>query len=292
MAVDFSETRELKERVVEINRVAKVVKGGRRFSFTALVVVGDEVDRVGVGYGKAREVPLAITKAVEDAKKNMFTIPKHGSTITHEVLGRFDAARVMLRPASDGTGVIAGGGVRAVLELGGVRNVLAKSLGTTNPINMAKATVVALKELRRPEDVARIRGKQISEVLPLPSIKPNAGLEEAAAAVALIAEHPAALEPAAVEPAAVEPAPVEPTPAEPTPAEDEPKPKKRAAAKPKAEPEAPAVVEAPVVEEAPVAEAVIEAVPVAEPVQEAAAEPVSEPEAKPKRRLGRKKKDA
>jgi hypothetical protein len=176
--------------------------------------------------------------------------------------------------------------------------VLAKSLGTTNPINMAKATVVALKELRRPEDVARIRGKQISEVLPLPSIKPNAGLEEAAAAVALIAEHPAALEPAGVEPAgvepaAVEPAPVEPAPVEPTPAEDESKPKKRAAAaKPKAEPEAPAVVEAPVVEEAPVAEAVIEAAPVAEPVQEAAAEPVSEPEAKPKRRLGRKKKDA
>jgi small subunit ribosomal protein S5 len=277
MAVDFSETRELKERVVEINRVAKVVKGGRRFSFTALVVVGDEVDRVGVGYGKAREVPLAITKAVEDAKKNMFTIPKHGSTITHEVLGRFDAARVMLRPASDGTGVIAGGGVRAVLELGGVRNVLAKSLGTTNPINMAKATVVALKELRRPEDVARIRGKQISEVLPLPSIKPNAGLEEAAAAVASIAEHPAPLEPAAVEPA-----PVEPTPVEPTPAEDEPKPKKRAAAKPKAEPEIPVVEEAPAADEAPVAE----------PVQEAAAEPVSEPEAKPKRRLGRKKKDA
>jgi small subunit ribosomal protein S5 len=277
MAVDFSETRELKERVVEINRVAKVVKGGRRFSFTALVVVGDEVDRVGVGYGKAREVPLAITKAVEDAKKNMFTIPKHGSTITHEVLGRFDAARVMLRPASDGTGVIAGGGVRAVLELGGVRNVLAKSLGTTNPINMAKATVVALKELRRPEDVARIRGKQISEVLPLPSIKPNAGLEEAAAAVASIAEHPAPLEPAAVEPA-----PVEPTPVEPTPAEDEPKPKKRAAAKPKAEPEIPVVEEAPAADEAPVAE----------PVQEAAAEPAPEPEAKPKRRLGRKKKDA
>ena len=167
MAAEYGETRELKERVVEINRVAKVVKGGRRFSFTALVVVGDEVDRVGVGYGKAREVPLAITKAVEDAKKNMFTVAKHGSTITHEVLGRFDAARVLLRPASEGTGVIAGGGVRAVLELGGVRNVLAKSLGTTNPINMAKATVAALQDLRRPEDVARIRGKRISEVLPV-----------------------------------------------------------------------------------------------------------------------------
>jgi small subunit ribosomal protein S5 len=167
MGVGFTETRELKERVVEINRVAKVVKGGRRFSFTALVVVGDEVDRVGVGYGKAREVPLAITKAVEDAKKNLYTVPKHGSTITHEVLGRFDAARVLLRPASEGTGVIAGGGVRAVLELAGVRNVLAKSLGTTNPINMAKATMAALKDLRRPEDVAQIRGKQVHEVLPV-----------------------------------------------------------------------------------------------------------------------------
>jgi small subunit ribosomal protein S5 len=192
MAVEFTETRELKERVVEINRVAKVVKGGRRFSFTALVVVGDEVDRVGVGYGKAREVPLAITKAVEDAKKNLFTVPKHGSTITHEVLGRFDAARVLLRPASEGTGVIAGGGVRAVLELGGVRNVLAKSLGTTNPINMAKATVAALHELRRPEDVAKIRGKQISEVLPLPAIRAQTPEpEEAVAAVAAVQEREA-----------------------------------------------------------------------------------------------------
>ena len=267
MAVDFSETRELKERVVEINRVAKVVKGGRRFSFTALVVVGDEVDRVGVGYGKAREVPLAITKAVEDAKKNMFTIPKHGSTITHEVLGRFDAARVMLRPASEGTGVIAGGGVRAVLELGGVRNVLAKSLGTTNPINMAKATVVALKELRRPEDVARIRGKQINEVLPLSAIRPEGELEEAAAAVAVVVEEPPAVEP-----------------------EEAPKPKKRAPAKPKAEPvEEPPAVEA----EAPPAEA--EAAPVVEEaVVEAPAEPApeGEAEAKPKRRLGRKKKES
>ena len=160
------EQRELKERVVEINRVAKVVKGGRRFSFTALVVVGDEVDSVGVGYGKAREVPLAIAKAVDDGRKNLFKVPRHHSTITHEVIGKSDAARVMLRPASPGTGVIAGGGVRAVLELAGIRDILAKSLGTTNPINMLKATVNALQLLQRPEDVARIRGKSIAEVLP------------------------------------------------------------------------------------------------------------------------------
>jgi small subunit ribosomal protein S5 len=174
MAIDVAETRELKERVVEINRVAKVVKGGRRFSFTALVVIGDEVDRVGVGYGKAREVPLAISKAVDDAKKNLFTVPKHGQTITHESLGRFDAARVLLRPASPGTGVIAGGGVRAVLELGGIRDVLAKSLGTTNPINMLKAAEAALRQLRRPEEVARARGKTISEVLPYKAPAPDA----------------------------------------------------------------------------------------------------------------------
>src|ERR671936_1705172 len=166
MAVDVAETRELKERVVEINRVAKVVQGGRRFSFTALVVIGDEVDTVGVGYGKAREVPLAISKAVDDAKKNLFRVPKHGTTITHEIIGRADAARVLLRPASEGTGVIAGGGVRAVLELAGVRDILAKSLGTTNPINMLKATVDGLQSLRRPEEVARMRGKTVAEVLP------------------------------------------------------------------------------------------------------------------------------
>jgi small subunit ribosomal protein S5 len=169
MALDYQDTRELKERVVEINRVAKVVKGGRRFSFTALVVIGDEVDRVGVGYGKAREVPLAISKAVDDAKKNLFTVPKKGTTITHEILGEFGAARVLLRPASEGTGVIAGGGVRAVLELGGVRDILAKSLGTTNPINMLKATVDGLKRLRRPEDVAQIRGLTVAQVLPVPT---------------------------------------------------------------------------------------------------------------------------
>ena len=161
------EVRELKERVIEINRVAKVVKGGRRFSFTALVVIGDEVDRVGVGYGKAREVPLAISKAVDDAKKNLFTVPKHGTTVTHEILGRFDAAKVFIRPASEGTGVIAGGGVRAVLELAGIRDVLSKSIGTQNPINLVKATMEGLMGLRRPEDVAKLRGLSVHEVLGL-----------------------------------------------------------------------------------------------------------------------------
>jgi small subunit ribosomal protein S5 len=220
MAVDTRDTRELKERVVEINRVAKVVKGGRRFSFTALVVIGDEVDRVGVGYGKAREVPLAITKAVEDAKKNLFTVPKHGSTITHESLGRFDAARVFLRPASEGTGVIAGGGVRAVLELAGIRDVLAKSLGTTNPINMAKATVVALKSLRRPEEVALARGKRISDVLPPRRPRPEDA--EAAPPAAPAAETPPPVE-ADAPPAAQAASVTEPTaaPAAARQAEDE-----------------------------------------------------------------------
>jgi small subunit ribosomal protein S5 len=173
IAREVADSRELKERVVEINRVAKVVKGGRRFSFTALVVIGDEVSKVGVGYGKAREVPLAISKAVDDAKKNLFEVPKHGTTITHEVIGKFGAARVLLRPASEGTGVIAGGGMRAVLELGGVRDILAKSLGTTNPVNMLKATVNGLKQLRRPEEVALTRGLTIQQVLPARAKRPQ-----------------------------------------------------------------------------------------------------------------------
>jgi small subunit ribosomal protein S5 len=242
--------RDLQERVVKINRVAKVVKGGRRFSFTALVVVGDEIDHVGVGYGKANEVPSAIAKAVEDAKKNLFQIPKYKNTVTHQVLGRYGAGRVLLKPASEGTGVIAGAGVRAVLELGGVRDILAKSLGTANPINLLMATVDGLKALKRPEDVARLRGKQIRDV-----IKPHAEVVAEAAEKLAALDRSVAVAPVEVEPPAAEveapvteveaeePAAEEPVAEEPAAAaEPEPAPKPKRAprkrvAKPKADAE-------------------------------------------------------
>jgi len=214
---------DLQERVIEINRVAKVVKGGRRFSFTALVAVGDEESVVGIGYGKAREVPLAIQKAVENARKSLVRVPRYGQTIPHRNIGRFGAGHVVLRPASPGTGVIAGGGVRAVLELAGIRDVLSKSIGSQNPINLVKATMNGLTTLRRPEDVAKLRGLSINEVLGIykePKATETVNGEAAAEAVtpeAVAAEAPP--EPAADAPPA-EPAPEEPAAPAPPPAEE------------------------------------------------------------------------
>ncbi|MHB1446688.1 MAG: 30S ribosomal protein S5 [Acidimicrobiales bacterium] len=157
---------QFEERTIKVNRVSKVVQGGRRFSFTALMVIGDGNGRVGLGYGKAKEAGLAVQKGIEEAKKSLFNVPLAGSTITHPVLGESGAGRVLLKPAAPGTGVIAGGAARAILEMAGIHDILAKSLGSSNGINVAHATIAGLKSLKRPDEIARIRGKSPEEVTP------------------------------------------------------------------------------------------------------------------------------